>query len=52
MFSVYVEDMRRKALDSINDGVKVVGDLLKAVPFANDQAMIANSQEGLQRIMH
>ena len=32
-------------------GVKVGGRIMQAVRFADDQAMVANSKAGLQRIM-
>ena len=33
------------------DGVKVGGQIVQAVRFADDQAMVANSNAGLQRVM-
>jgi hypothetical protein len=38
-------------LDEMNEGIKVGGKLVKALRFADDQAMLAHSQEGLQRMM-
>ena len=37
--------------NSEEDGVKVGGTLVNAVRFADGQAMVANSNAGLQRIM-
>ena len=37
--------MSNKAFDIINNGDKVIGDLLKVVSFANEQSMIVNSEE-------
>ena len=51
LFNVYAEAIMREALDSVDDGVKVGGELVKAVRFADDQAMTANTERGLQRIM-
>ena len=41
----------REAIDSIEEGVLVGGRLLKDVRFAEDQAMLAGTNEGLQRLM-
>jgi len=38
-------------LETSDDGVKVGGTLVNAVRFADLQAMVANSNAGLQRIM-
>ena len=40
-----------KAVEPQQDGVKVGGRIVQAVRFADDQAMVANSNAGLQRIM-
>ena len=34
------------------DGVNVGGRIVQAVKFADDQAIVANSNTGLQRIMN
>jgi len=51
LFSIYAESMMREAIDSIEEGVLVGGRLLKDVRFADDQAMLAGTNEGLQRLM-
>lgn len=51
LFNIYAEAMVKEGLDNIEDGVKVGGKLVQAVRFADDQAMVANSEEGLRRIM-
>ena len=51
LFNIYAEAMMREALYDVEDGVKVGGEVLNAVRFADDQAMIAGTEEGLQRIM-
>src|SRR5215831_12141300 len=43
--------MMREAIDDIEEGVLVGGRLLKDVRFADDQAMLAGKNEGLQRLM-
>ena len=51
LFSLYAESMMMEAMEGINEGIKVGGMLERDVRFADDQAMVASSQEGLQRIM-
>ena len=51
LFSIYQERMMRDAMEGIQDGVKVGGRTINEIRFADDQAIIANSEEGLQRIM-
>jgi len=40
-----------ETLDNVADGVATGGRLVQAIRFADDQAMTASSEEGLQRIM-
>jgi len=51
LFNIYAEAMMEEAMEDIEEGIKVGGKLLKDVRFADDQAMIAGSESGLQRIM-
>ena len=51
LFSIYAESMMREAIDDIEEGVLVGGRLLKDVRFADDQGMVASSNDGLQRLM-
>ena len=41
-----------EALDGVNEGVKVGGSLLKDIRFADDQGMIAETEQRLQNIMN
>ena len=52
IFNIYAEAMIRESLDDLEEGVKVGGMLVKSVRFADDQAMIARSEEGLQHMMN
>ena len=52
LFSIYAESMMKDALDNIEEGVLVGGRLLKDVRFADDQAMMSSTNEGLQRLMN
>ena len=40
-----------EALADSDDGVKVGGELVLSIRFADDQAMVANSEESLQHMM-
>ena len=51
LFNIYVEFMLMEALEDCEDGVNVGGERLAAVRYADDQAMIAITNVGLQRIM-
>ena len=50
LFSLYAEAVVKEALADVDEGVKVGGELLKDIRFADDQAMTADSNQGLQRI--
>ena len=52
LFSIYAEMMMIEAMKKVEDGVKVGGEILKDLRFADDQAIIANSEDGLQRQMN
>ena len=43
--------MLRDALSGVNEGIRVGGDLIKTVRFADDQATLASSVKGLQLMM-
>ena len=49
LFSTYAEMMMIEALEDIEEGVRVGGDLVKDVKFADDQGMVASTEVGLQR---
>ena len=51
LFSIYAEMMMIEAMEDIEEGVKVGGQLVKDVKFADDQGMVASSEQGLQRLM-
>ena len=52
LVNVYSEAMLRDALNSMNEGIRVGGHLIKTVRFADDQATLASSVKGLQRMMN
>ena len=51
LFSIYAEMMMVEAMEDIEEGVRVGGELLKDVKFADDQGMVAQSEKGLQKLM-
>ena len=51
LFKSYAEAMMKEALHLLEEGVKVGGVLIKTVRFADDQAMVAGTEKGLQSIM-
>jgi len=51
LFTIYSEAMMLEAMDGIDEGVKVGGKLVRDVRFADDQGMVAGTEDGLQKIM-
>jgi hypothetical protein len=51
LFSIYAEAMMSEAMEDIDEGVSVGGELIKDVRFADDQAMMACTEQGLQEVM-
>ena len=51
LFNIYIEELVREAMEEVKEGIKVGGRLTKALRFADDQAMLAGSQNGLQKMM-
>ena len=41
-----------EALDGVDEGVRVGGSLLKDIRFADDQGMVAETEQGLQNMMN
>jgi hypothetical protein len=52
LFNIYIQALIDEAMDGREDGVKVGGQLVNAIRFADDQAMLASNNAGLQRIMN
>ena len=52
LFNIYIQEIMNKAMEKSEDGVKVNGNLINAIRFADDQAMMDETQKGLQRIMN
>ena len=49
LFSIYAEVMMIEASGDIEEGVRVGGELVKDVKFADDQGMVASTELGLRR---
>jgi exonuclease III len=52
LFSIYAEAMMLEAMEDIEEGVRVGGQLIKDVRFADDQGMVASTEKGLQELMN
>jgi hypothetical protein len=51
LFNIYAEAMMTEAMEGIEEGIKIGGNLLEDVRFADDQGMLAGSEFGLQKII-
>ena len=51
LFSIYAEMMMIEAMEDVEEGVRIGGELLKNVRFADDQGMVAHTGKGQQTIM-
>ena len=52
LFSIYAEMMMVEAMDDVKGGVRVGGEMLTDVKFADDQGMVSETEEGLQNLMN
>ena len=51
LFNIYIHELLNETLGNVTGGVATGGRLVQAIRFADDQAMTASSEEGLQRMM-
>ena len=51
LFSIYTETIMKEALEDIEEGVKIGGRQIKDIRFADDQVVLAETKEGIQRLM-
>ena len=51
LFFINAEAVMREVFDGMDDGVKIGRGSMKAVRFADHQAIITNTEKGLQNIM-
>lgn len=52
LFNIYSEKIFQKALENIQEGIKVNGRFVNNIRYADDTVIIANSQEGLQNLIN
>jgi len=50
LFNIYIEELVQEA-DDLEEGIKVGGRSIKALRFADDQAMMTKGRKGLQAMM-
>ena len=51
LFSIYAGMMTKEALENVEEGIRVGGELIKDVKYADDQGMVVNTEAGLQSLM-
>src|SRR6476469_2691956 len=51
LFSIYAEMMMKEAIEYVVEGIRVGGELIKDVKYADYQGMLANTEAGLQSLM-
>src|SRR6476469_10022188 len=49
--SIYAEMMMKEALENVEEEMRVGGELIKDVKYADDQGMVANTEAGLQSLI-
>src|SRR6478609_11024505 len=42
---------KREELENVEEGIRVSGELIKDVKYADDQGMVANTEAGLQSLI-
>src|SRR6478609_5253098 len=43
--------MMKEALENVQEGIRVFGELIKDVKYSDDQGMVENTEAGLQSLM-
>src|SRR6218665_1601977 len=51
LFNIYIEELVREAVEDLEEGIKVGRRWIKALRFADDQAMVPKSHKGRQAMM-
>ena len=52
LFSIYAEVMMIEALENMDKGIIVSGQVVSDVRFADDQGLVASTENGLQKLMN
>ena len=50
-FNVCIEELMREVVEKTEQGINVGNTVVKAIWFADDQAMVADTEKGLHEIM-
>src|SRR6476469_5709717 len=45
LFSIYAEMMMKEALENVEKGIRVGGELIKDMKYTDDQGMVANTKQ-------
>ena len=45
LFSIYAEMMMKEAVENVKEGIRVGGELIKDMKYADDQGMFANTKQ-------
>lgn len=51
LFNLYSEMLIREALEGETEGVNIGGHLIQSIRYADDSSIVADSEEGLQKLM-
>lgn len=51
LFIIYDEALTREAISKVEKGVKVGGEMIKAIRYADDKAIVSSTKAGLQVLM-
>src|SRR6476469_2531471 len=51
LFSIYAEMMMKETLENVEEGIRVGGELIKDVKYADAQGMVADTEAGLHSLM-
>jgi len=51
LYLIYDYAMIREATDNMETGISVCGRIINTIRYADDKAVVANSQKGLQQLM-
>jgi len=51
LYLIYDEAMIRDATDNPSTGISVGGRIINTIRYADDKAVVTNSQKGLQQLM-
>ena len=47
-----MKESMKESLEDLEDGIKVGGEIVKTIRFADDKAVVCSTKEGLQRMIN